>query len=76
MDALKQFYEEKETHTQQFAKLLADTKRQNDEYHPLTMDAFTEDWNESQFWVSLKPLNRHHDRLAPTVRLAVRVVFR
>lgn len=53
LDALKQFYEDRETHTQQFAKLLEDSKRQeHGEQQPLNMDAFAEDWNESQFWVS------------------------
>lgn len=55
MDALKSFYAERDTHAQQFAKLLADTKRPFTEEQPLTMDAFTEDWNESQFWVSSNP---------------------
>ncbi|GAB1317252.1 Protein-lysine N-methyltransferase efm5 [Madurella fahalii] len=52
LDALKQFYAERDARAEQFTKL----KTQAEELHaamavqPLSMEAFTEDWNESQFW--------------------------
>lgn len=53
LDALKQFYSERDARAEQFARL----KQQAEEQHAagqqqqLSMEAFTEDWNESQFWV-------------------------
>jgi NADH dehydrogenase (ubiquinone) 1 alpha subcomplex subunit 9 len=50
--ALAEFNAEKDAHEQKFERLKADA-----EAHAaasaglLSMDAFTEDWNESQFWV-------------------------
>jgi hypothetical protein len=47
---LKEFYGEKDTREKQFEDLKA--KAENDFEGKLSMDAFTEDWNASQFWVS------------------------
>ena len=52
LDALKEFYTERDTHAEKFARLATDAEQQNDEQKLLDMDAFVEDWNESQFWVS------------------------
>lgn len=57
LDALKQFYSERDARAEQFARL----KQQAEEQHAagqqqqLSMEAFTEDWNESQFWVCGTP---------------------
>lgn len=52
LDALKAFYAERDARAEEFNKL----KVQAEAVHaaiekPLSMDTFTEDWNESQFWV-------------------------
>ena len=67
LDALKEFYAERDAHAERFARMQA---RAEDEAAgrtapgaqgeapaaagpgeaPLSMEAFTEDWNESQFW--------------------------
>jgi hypothetical protein len=54
LDALKQFYAERDAHTEKFAKLQAAAEERSltDQGH-LSMDMFAEDWNESQFWVCL-----------------------
>lgn len=52
LDALKQFYTERDTHAERFEKLKAGADRSAQSEEPLSMEAFTEDWNESQFWVS------------------------
>ncbi|KAH7029342.1 putative N6-adenine methyltransferase-domain-containing protein [Microdochium trichocladiopsis] len=52
LDALKQFYSDRDTHAERFEKLKADAERNAQPGEPLSMDAFTEDWNESQFWYS------------------------
>lgn len=56
LDALKEFYAERDAHTQKFAKLQAAAEERAtstgaEQAEPLSMDLFTEDWNESQFWV-------------------------
>lgn len=54
LDALKQFYAERDERAEQFAKLQAQAEEQHagQAAKPLSMEAFGEDWNESQFWVS------------------------
>lgn len=49
LDALKQFYGERDTRQKQFEDLKA---RAEDDFDTkqLSMEAFTEDWNVSQFW--------------------------
>jgi hypothetical protein len=49
LDALKEFYGERDTRQKQFEDLK--TQAENDFEGKLSMDAFTEDWNASQFWV-------------------------
>ncbi|TKA74380.1 hypothetical protein B0A49_02215, partial [Cryomyces minteri] len=51
LDALKEFYGERDSRQRQFEDLKAQAE---DDYDgsPLTMEAFTEDWNASQFWYS------------------------
>jgi len=54
LDALKSFYAERDAHAQQFEKLQAAAEEQHassSSAEPLSMSLFTEDWNESQFWV-------------------------
>lgn len=49
LDALKEFYHERDVHVEKFEKL----KTQADAVEILSMrDMFKEDWQESQFWVS------------------------
>ncbi len=51
--ALAEFSAEKDARQQQFERLKAEseTKAAAASASPLSMDAFTEDWNKSQFWV-------------------------
>ncbi|TGO50679.1 hypothetical protein BCON_0178g00050 [Botryotinia convoluta] len=51
LDALKEFYKDRDAHQQKFEDLKQRAEDQADGV-PLTMDAFAEDWNESQFWYS------------------------
>ena len=57
LDALKEFYADRDARLKQFEDLknVAEVASDN---APLTMDAFAEDWNESQFWVCLSSLER------------------
>ncbi|KAI1399738.1 putative N6-adenine methyltransferase-domain-containing protein [Hypoxylon fuscum] len=50
--ALQDFYGERDAHAQKFEKLKAAAEEQHESGQPLSMEAFTEDWNESQFWYS------------------------
>ncbi|KAI1371913.1 putative N6-adenine methyltransferase-domain-containing protein [Hypoxylon crocopeplum] len=50
--ALQDFYGERDAHADKFEKLKAAAEEQHDNALPLSMDVFTEDWNESQFWYS------------------------
>ncbi|KAK4108206.1 hypothetical protein N656DRAFT_446691 [Canariomyces notabilis] len=56
LDALKQFYAERDARAEQFAKLKAQAEEQHaaaaTNAGQLSIEAFTEDWNESQFWYS------------------------
>ncbi|KAK4124160.1 hypothetical protein N657DRAFT_644361 [Parathielavia appendiculata] len=54
LDALKQFYAERDARAEQFAKLQAQAEEQHavGQAKPFSMEAFSEDWNESQFWYS------------------------
>lgn len=53
--ALAEFNAEKDAHQEKFAKLQAQAEANATSGGgggaPLSMEAFTEDWNESQFWV-------------------------
>ncbi|KAK3984951.1 putative N6-adenine methyltransferase-domain-containing protein [Cladorrhinum sp. PSN332] len=55
LDALKEFYAERDARAEQFAKL---QQKADEELkaaaraQKLSIEAFTEDWNESQFWYS------------------------
>jgi hypothetical protein len=54
LDALKEFYADRDARE----KLFEDLKSASEDdagQSSLTMDAFAEDWNESQFWVSGVP---------------------
>jgi hypothetical protein len=46
---LKEFYSERDARQKQFEDLK--TKAEDDFEGKLSMEAFTEDWNASQFWV-------------------------
>lgn len=72
MDALKDFYRERDEREKRFAELqavseaaakakaTADADAAAASVPDLTMAAFTEDWNESQFWVSAQSLWLYH----------------
>jgi hypothetical protein len=49
--ALAEFNAEKEAHQQKFQNLKDKSEENAASVGPLSMDAFAEDWNESQFWV-------------------------
>lgn len=51
LDALKEFYADRDARLKQFEDL-KNVAEENASNQPLTMDAFAEDWNESQFWYS------------------------
>ena len=54
-NALREFYAERERQQTQFDELKAQSKGDDDDVAgpaPITMEAFTEDWGVSQFWVS------------------------
>jgi len=50
LDALKDFYSEKDAHAKHFENLKSSAENDFDETK-LSMDLFAEDWNVSQFWV-------------------------
>lgn len=52
LDALKEFYADRDARLKQFEDLKNVAEENAAKGIPLTMDAFAEDWNESQFWVS------------------------
>ncbi|KAI2777862.1 N(6)-adenine-specific DNA methyltransferase [Daldinia loculata] len=52
LEALQEFYGERDAHVDKFEKLKAVAEDERAISQPLSMDAFTEDWNKSQFWYS------------------------
>ncbi|CZS92698.1 hypothetical protein WAI453_006605 [Rhynchosporium graminicola] len=54
LSALKEFYSEREAREKQFEdlKAVAEQSAVSTSNKPLSMDVFTENWNESQFWYS------------------------
>jgi len=52
LSALKEFYAERDAHERQFEDLKAEAEKNATSSAPLSMEAFAEDWNESQFWYS------------------------
>jgi hypothetical protein len=48
--ALKDFYTERDTREKLFEDLKSQAETDHDDRKPLSMEAFTEDWNVSQFW--------------------------
>ncbi|OCL10449.1 N-6 adenine-specific DNA methyltransferas-like protein 2 [Glonium stellatum] len=52
LDALKEFYGERDTRQKQFEDLKSQAENDFDGKTQLSMEAFTEDWNASQFWYS------------------------
>ncbi|KAI9852530.1 MAG: hypothetical protein M1838_000397 [Thelocarpon superellum] len=57
VDALREFYAEQDVRQKEFEDLRARADQDLDQTS-LTMDAFTEDWNASQFWASKTPSER------------------
>lgn len=49
--ALAEFNAEKDAHQKKFESLKAEAESMAAAGGPMSMDAFAEDWNESQFWV-------------------------
>ena len=49
LEALKDFYAERDAHEKQFEDLKNQASQTSQP--SVTMDAFAEDWNASQFWV-------------------------
>lgn len=50
LDALKEFYSERDSRQKAFEDLKAQAESEFDDKQPLSMSAFAEDWNASQFW--------------------------
>jgi len=61
LSALKEFYAERDAHERQFEDLKAEAEKNATSSAPLSMEAFAEDWNESQFWV--RDLGSFHAKL-------------
>lgn len=51
LDALKEFYGERDARQKEFEDLKAQAEDDFEGKGKLSMDAFAEDWNASQFWV-------------------------
>ncbi|KAI1207776.1 putative N6-adenine methyltransferase-domain-containing protein [Annulohypoxylon truncatum] len=52
LSALQEFYGERDAHVEKFEKLKVVAEEEQVDAVPLSMEAFTEDWNKSQFWYS------------------------
>lgn len=52
LDALKEFYADRDAREKQFEDLKAGVADPDGGQSSLSMEAFSENWNESQFWVS------------------------
>ncbi|KAK0714341.1 putative N6-adenine methyltransferase-domain-containing protein [Apiosordaria backusii] len=65
LDALKAFYAERDARQEQLAKLRAKTEEQHDlqQQQKLSIEAFREDWNKSQFWYSDETANFYAKQL-------------
>lgn len=68
LDALKQFYAERDAHTEKFAKLQAAAQEKErlaaeEQAQPLSMELFTEDWGKSQFWYKDETANLYARQL-------------
>ncbi|KAF2800835.1 hypothetical protein K505DRAFT_292072 [Melanomma pulvis-pyrius CBS 109.77] len=50
LDALKEFYRERDEQIKKFEEIKAQAEDDLEVREKLSMDAFTEDWNASQFW--------------------------
>lgn len=61
---MKEFYAERDARAERFAQLQAEAERKHADSDaaekakaepswPISMETFTEDWNESQFWVRI-----------------------
>ncbi|KUI71925.1 Protein-lysine N-methyltransferase EFM5 [Cytospora mali] len=67
LDALKEFYNDRDTRAKQFEQLKTEAEdraasggggaKESTLKYPLSMEAFGEDWNESQFWYSDETAN-------------------
>lgn len=53
LEALKEFYADRDELQKKFETLKAQAEDGAQQAEPLSMEAFQEDWNASQFWVSL-----------------------
>ena len=51
LDALKEFYADRDARQKAFEDLQTAAEENATKGALLSMDAFAEDWNESQFWV-------------------------
>jgi hypothetical protein len=51
LEALREFYRDRDAREKQFEELRSAIDHESGQ-SLLTMDAFAEDWNESQFWAS------------------------
>ncbi|KAK0713799.1 putative N6-adenine methyltransferase-domain-containing protein [Lasiosphaeria miniovina] len=58
LDALNAFYAERDARAKQLAELEQEAEQRRLESVALSMDTFTEDWNESQFWYSEETANQ------------------
>jgi hypothetical protein len=62
LDALKEFYKERDDQLKKFEDLKAQAEADLDAKEKLTMDTFQEDWNHSQFWVGFLKLRNMDEK--------------
>jgi hypothetical protein len=58
LEALSQFYNERDDRQKQFERLKAQAADDAD-FSSISMELFAEDWNASQFWVCSRPVLSH-----------------
>lgn len=76
LDALREFYSDRDARLKAFEDLKAAAEdeagaAETANRAPLTMEAFAENWNDSQFWVSCYCTSAKLPKLANVFRLVV-----
>lgn len=61
LEALKEFYADRDAREKQFEDLKSASISEETKNKSLTMEAFAENWNESQFWVCHLSLSHDTD---------------
>ena len=72
LDILKEFYNERDTRQKAFEDLKAQAEDEFDS-KSLSMEAFTEDWNASQFWYTDQTASKLAEQLLDGATLSTRI---